>query len=281
MGAFSAAFTVGFVATSISTSSAPEPIELVGDYTQHRLGISTWVLNALGNSPFKAPALLAIEAVNRQTRTGRDVSMQAVRAAVEEMPAPAQAQAAKAKKKVTEKVYELAKTMPGITPPTGFFDPWGFSTKSSLGTLLYFREAELKHGRIGMIASLGLIAGEKFSPLLGAPNKPAVDVVFETPLGQFWYLVFLIIAIPEFTRKELSYSKVKKFKWWEINEEEKVEIPAGVIPGDYSFDPLGLAPKDPAKFLEVQNKELNNGRLAMLAAAGIMFQESTFHYKIF
>jgi len=277
---FIAAFSIGFVATSMATSTTTEPIDLVGASMQ-RVGLSPQILNDLGNSPFVKPALIAIEAVNRQTQTGRDVSMQAVRAAVAEMPEPAQAEVAKTEKRVEEKVLELAKTMPGIVAPTGFFDPWGFSSRCSLGTLLFTREAELKHGRIGMIASLGLIVGEKVSPLLGAPSKAATAMLGETPLGQFWPAVFLIVSIPEVLRKEYSYSKVKKFKWWEINQDEKVEMPAGVIPGDYGFDPLGLAPKDPAKFLEIQNKELANGRLAMLATAGIVVQEWLTNQKVF
>ena len=53
---------------------------------------------------------------------------------------------------------------------------------------------------------------------------------------------------------------------------------AGVLnedyyPGDVGFDPLGLKPTDPAEFAEMQTKELQNGRLAMLAAAGFMAQE--------
>jgi Chlorophyll A-B binding protein len=45
------------------------------------------------------------------------------------------------------------------------------------------------------------------------------------------------------------------------------------IPGDLGFDPLGLKPSDPTAFAEMQTKELQNGRLAMLAAAGFMAQE--------
>jgi hypothetical protein len=44
-------------------------------------------------------------------------------------------------------------------------------------------------------------------------------------------------------------------------------------PGDIGFDPLGLKPTDPTAFVTMQNKELQNGRLAMLAAAGFMAQE--------
>merc|ERR1711990_381850 len=45
-------------------------------------------------------------------------------------------------------------------------------------------------------------------------------------------------------------------------------------PGDLAFDPLGLAPEDPAEFRIMQEKELSHGRLGMLAAAGFMAQEA-------
>lgn len=41
---------------------------------------------------------------------------------------------------------------------------------------------------------------------------------------------------------------------------------------DFSFDPLGLYPKDPQKREEMQIKELMNGRLAMFAIGGIATQ---------
>ena len=45
------------------------------------------------------------------------------------------------------------------------------------------------------------------------------------------------------------------------------------VPGDYEFDPAGLYPEDAAEQLDMQNKELNNGRLAMIAIAGMTVQE--------
>ena len=42
-------------------------------------------------------------------------------------------------------------------------------------------------------------------------------------------------------------------------------------PGDIGFDPLGLRPEDPEEFDIMATKELQNGRLAMLAAAGKNF----------
>ena len=45
-------------------------------------------------------------------------------------------------------------------------------------------------------------------------------------------------------------------------------------PPFYRWDPLGLKPTDPEEFKVMQTKELQNGRLAMLAAAGFMAQEA-------
>merc|ERR1719158_572050 len=58
-------------------------------------------------------------------------------------------------------------------------------------------------------------------------------------------------------------------------------------PGDWGFDPLGLKPKDAwlerreLQWKDMQNKELNNGRLAMIAAAGMIAQELATGNKIF
>ena len=40
----------------------------------------------------------------------------------------------------------------------GFFDPVGFSSGKSDEVMYHYREAELKHGRIAMAATLGWIA---------------------------------------------------------------------------------------------------------------------------
>lgn len=44
---------------------------------------------------------------------------------------------------------------------------------------------------------------------------------------------------------------------------------------------IGLKPKDPAGFKNMVTKELNNGRLAMLAIAGIVAQELVTGQSIF
>lgn len=48
----------------------------------------------------------------------------------------------------------------------------------------------------------------------------------------------------------------------------------GAAPGDLGFDPLKLRPVDPEAWEKVQLRELKNGRLAMLASAGMLYAES-------
>jgi light-harvesting complex I chlorophyll a/b binding protein 1 len=52
-------------------------------------------------------------------------------------------------------------------------------------------------------------------------------------------------------------------------------------PGNLGFDPLGLRPRDEQGFYDMQTKELNNGRLAMIAIAGMTVQELLTNETIF
>jgi hypothetical protein len=51
------------------------------------------------------------------------------------------------------------KDMAGVSDPFGFFDPLGLCPDNEAAFKKY-RESELKHGRIAMIAVLGVIIGE-------------------------------------------------------------------------------------------------------------------------
>merc|ERR1711924_313151 len=167
----------------------------------------------------------------------------------------------------------------GITAPLGYFDPLGFTTYHSGGKLLFYREVELKHGRVAMLASLGLLVGESFHPLFGGNiDAPAIYAFQQTPLEMFWPAVVAAIAIPEiysvFTFDEPGTGKdlVKK-EQWTIKEDH--------LPGDLGFDPLGLKPTNEKELVDMQTKELNNGRLAMIAFAGMVAQEVATGSKLF
>merc|ERR1711985_152432 len=95
---------------------------------------------------------------------------------------------------------EYAKSLPGVTGPLGFFDPLGFCSADDVteGKIKFYREVELKHGRVGMLAALGFLVGENFHPLFGGNvDVPSYLAFQETPLQQFWGVVVFAIAIPE------------------------------------------------------------------------------------
>ncbi|KAH8066183.1 chlorophyll A-B binding protein [Aureococcus anophagefferens] len=58
--------------------------------------------------------------------------------------------------------------LPGILAPVEFFDPLNFAADASESELKRYREAELTHGRVAMLASVGFLVGESgATPLFG------------------------------------------------------------------------------------------------------------------
>merc|ERR1739848_821529 len=171
-------------------------------------------------------------------------------------------------------------TLPGISGPLGFFDPAGFcgdnngaDGSATLGKVKFYREVELKHGRVAMLASLGFLVGENFHPLFGGNiDVPSYVAFQQTPLQTFWPAVVIAIAIPE-TFSVFTFDNPAYGGAWTMKK--------GRVPGDFGFDPLGLKPQDPKEFKEIQTKEINNGRLAMIAAAGMIAQELVSGTKLF
>merc|ERR1719428_1065269 len=77
--------------------------------------------------------------------------------------------------------------LPGVLPPLDFWDPFGLSTDIDKGRLLYYREAEIKHGRVCMSGSLGFLVAERYHPLFGGDiDAPALFTPLETNLRTFW-----------------------------------------------------------------------------------------------
>merc|ERR1712151_252490 len=81
--------------------------------------------------------------------------------------------------------------LPGVLPPLGYFDPAGFATDIDKQKLLFYREAEIKHGRICMSASLGFLVAERWHPIYGgAIDVPSVAAGKDARLLPFWAAVF-------------------------------------------------------------------------------------------
>ena len=158
-------------------------------------------------------------------------------------------------------------SLPGILDPTGFFDPANLAADASPSELKRYREAELTHGRVAMLASVGFLVGESGNtPLFaGSIDGIAINQFWKVPEG-FWPVILLFIAVPETFRALRG--------WMEPTVPENYfQLRPGYTPGDIDFDPLGLCPEDAMEFKEMQTKELQHGRLAMLAAAGMIVQE--------
>jgi hypothetical protein len=168
---------------------------------------------------------------------------------------------------LADKQGEFCYGLPGSLPPFENFDPFNLLDGKTFDQVRTWREAELAHCRVAMLASLGFIVQEKFHPLFSADGGPAVDQIPKLPVW-VWPIMVGLIAVPEATRITVG--------WSDPNEPDHVfqKLKDEYVPGDIGFDPLGLKPEDPAEFRIMQTKELQNGRLAMLAAAGFLAQEA-------
>lgn len=168
---------------------------------------------------------------------------------------------------------EQLDSIPGALPPVGLFDPLGLGEKADEPTLKRYREAELTHGRVAMLAAVGFLVGEAVegsSFLFDAQiSGPAITHLAQVP-APFWILLTIAIGASETTRAEIGWVDPK-----DVPVEKAGLLRTDYVPGDLGFDPLGLKPTDPAALFEMQTKELQNGRLAMLAAAGFLAQELT------
>lgn len=157
----------------------------------------------------------------------------------------------------------------GALPPVGFFDPLGLSQGKSDAEMKKIREAELKHGRLAMLASLGFLVAESFNPLFdGKITGPALGHFQQADdlVPYFWVAVLGSVGMVEGQNILLG---------WEQEQDASgvANLKDEYVNGDLNFDPLGLKPADEESFNVMRTKELQNGRLAMLGIAGMVAQE--------
>jgi len=157
--------------------------------------------------------------------------------------------------------------LPGAISPLGFFDPIGFTNDMELLGVKRFREAEIMHGRVAMMATIGYIIGESTPTIaygMDTHHTIANNQIPEIP-GTVLFPFFLAINIAEAIRANIGWVEPGLGPLFTLREK--------YYPGDIGFDPLGLKPTDGKEFATMQSKELSHGRLAMLAAAGMCVQE--------
>jgi len=188
--------------------------------------------------------------------------------------APAPAPISRSRKQPLPRTIDVL-DLPGVLPPVGFFDPLNFAARANDNLLLKYREAELTHGRVAMVAFLGFLFGELAAGNNGIlkqeVNGYAIGQIEQVP-GWFW-VSFLVAAFAvETTRNQkvlvdpTAYARSSpEFGTYNLD----------ALPGDIGFDPLGLKPSDPEELKIMQTKELQHGRVAMIASSGFLAQELT------
>ncbi|CAJ1933686.1 unnamed protein product [Cylindrotheca closterium] len=144
------------------------------------------------------------------------------------------------------------------------FDPLGFAKTPE--DLLNYREAEIKHARLAMLAAAGWPLSELFDAKIATTLglSPVVDATDRAPsilnggLGKVSPVYWLVCLAGAAAIDVIG-----------INAKSK----PGYTPGNFGFDPLGVFPKDKAGQERMQLAELKNGRLAMIAITAFAVQE--------
>ena len=265
-------------------------------------------ITSAATNAFAAPSMFAA------TRAPLAVKMQEAAVVEPEMPTPAPFDG-----------IAFAKSLPGITGPLDFFDPMGFCSQEGVteGKIRFYREVELKHCRVAMLAALGFPLAEQFHPLFGGNVDVPSYVAFQaTPLQTFWGAVVFARAAgdllglhlpepgrlaavdhqprPQARRPRLRPECVSRAPRPSdrVGPPSTLRAPRPARPLlcptlVLTLSPLfcgwraclrravGLKPTNEAELKEMQNKELNNGRLAMIAIAGMVTQELVTGAKLF
>ena len=111
-----------------------------------------------------------------------------------------------------------------------------------------YREAELKHGRVAMLAAWGMITADQFHPLFGGKNSAnPLQALTQVPkLGWLQILTFImfieVLGILNSRRPDYEPGNFLGSSQWETTD---------------SWD-------------NYQLRELNNGRLAMFGSLGML-----------
>jgi Chlorophyll A-B binding protein len=169
-----------------------------------------------------------------------------------------------------------------LFPCTHFFvllricthSPFGFAGADK-ATLLYMREAEIKHSRLAMLAVVGWPLAElwdqSIATAIGLPTALTKSGSSPSLLNgglekidiAYWAAVVLLAGVVEIESSKVQEAKGKDY-----------------LPGDCGFDPLNVFPTTSEGRMAMMTKEIKHGRLAMMAIVGFAVQEALYRTPV-
>ena len=157
------------------------------------------------------------------------------------------------------------------------FDPLGLA--SSPEQLLYYREAEVKHSRLAMLAAAGWPVSELLDRSIAKEIDADLGLDLTSTLDANDRVPSLLNGgmdhvSPVFWGACLGLSAAIDLKG--ITNSRYSDDSSGgetYVPGDYGWDPLGLYPSDEDGRTRMQLAEIKHGRLSMVAVVAFAAQE--------
>jgi len=190
--------------------------------------------------------------------------------------APATNKASSSALQMSTDAPKMSKSLPFLKRPAMLdgsmagdvgFDPAGFAKSEK--DLIQYREAEVKHGRLAMLAAAGWPLSELFDAKIAKVFNltPIVDATDRAPsllnggLGKispiYWILCLMAAGF-------IDVYGISKGRSNDPN----------YFPGNLGIDPFGIYPKEKDAQMRMQTTEIKNGRLAMIAIFAFAIQEA-------
>ncbi|KAG7350842.1 fucoxanthin chlorophyll a/c protein [Nitzschia inconspicua] len=210
------------------------------------------------------------------------VSIAAMAASTSAFTAPTTKTMPSTQLKISDKaIADKSQSLPWLDRPEALdgtyqgdvgFDPFGFAKNKE--DLRLYREAEIKHARLAMLAAVGWPISELLDRTLANAFgwQTIVDATDRAPsvlnggLGKispvYWAGVITIAAAIDLIQLQKSRNNPT------------------YTPGNLNFDPLGLYPDDKEGQDQMKLAEIKNGRLAMLAITAFALQEAVTHMGV-
>jgi len=162
------------------------------------------------------------------------------------------------------------------------FDPAGFSNNPPRPWLIggegrslkWYREAEIVHGRVAMLAALGCVfpyiyhfPGNEDVGVNAFANTDPLSALSSVPAGGLWQIAALTFAI--------EYWRIQR-----VIRGDKEPGDLGLGQGEGRWNPFGFKYTE-EEYFEKQTQEIKNGRLAMVGILGLLSQSAVTKMGLF